>query len=209
MRSNPPDAPPAAAVFDCDGLLVESAECWRLAYERVLAADGRALDGELLASLNGASVPAAASVLGVASDVLHAELRHAFLTGPLAPRPGAHTLLARLHRRIRMAVATNAPHELATLALRRTRLIAYLPIVLSADGMCGKPAPDVYLAACERLGARPAHSVALEDSAVGAAAARAAGLRLLYIPSAEPGAVSADIEAERLDDATVLATLGA
>ena len=194
-------------MFDCDGLLVDSAECWRLAYERVLAVDGRALDDELLASLNGASVPMAAAVLGVASEVLHAELRHAFLTGPLLARPGAHALLGRLRGRIPMAVATNAPLELAALALRRVRLIAHLPIILSADTTREKPAPDVYLAACQRLGARPAEAVAFEDSAIGAAAVRAAGMRLIYIPSVEPGAVPADVEAARLDDAAVLAAL--
>ncbi|HZV73278.1 MAG TPA: YmdB family metallophosphoesterase [Conexibacter sp.] len=206
-RDPQPADPPAAAVFDCDGLLVDSADCWRLAYERVLALDGRSLDDELLAGLNGASVGGAAAALRVGTEVLHAELRTTFETGPLSARPGAHALLAHLHGRLPMAVATNAPRELVALALRRVGLSAYLPIVVSADGGPGKPAPDVYLAACERLGVRPTRAVALEDSPVGAAAAQAAGLRLIYVPSADPGAVSPDLEAQRLDDDAVLAAL--
>jgi HAD superfamily hydrolase (TIGR01509 family) len=199
--------PPAAVVFDCDGLLVDSADCWRLAYERMLARDGRSLDSELLVSLNGASVPGAASALSVIPDALHAELHAAFGTGPLSARPGARALLARLHGHLPMAVATNAPRELVAFALQRVGLGAYLPIVVSADGGPGKPAPDVYLAACERLGVPPRRAVALEDSPIGAAAAQAAGLQLIYVPSADPGGVRPDLEARRLDDPAVLAAL--
>jgi len=200
---------PAAAVFDCDGLLIDSAACWRLAYVRVLALDGRALDGELLRSLNGASVRMAASALGVASEALHAELRLAFQTGPISARPGAHALLTRLHGRLPMAVATNGPRELIALALGRVGLGAYLSISVSADTLPEKPAPDIYLAACELLGVHPTRAVALEDSPIGAAAAQAAGLRLIYVPSAERGTVQPDVEAQRLDDDVVFAAFHA
>jgi HAD superfamily hydrolase (TIGR01509 family) len=196
---------PAAAVFDCDGLLIDSAACWRLAYERVLAIDGRSLDEELLERLNGSSVPAAASALRVTSDALHAELRLAFQAGPLSARPGAHALLTQLHGRLPMAVATNAPRELVALALERAGLGAYLTVIASADTLPEKPAPAIYLAACELLGAHPTRAVALEDSPIGAAAAKAAGLRLIYIPSAERGTVQPDVEAQRLDDEAVFA----
>ncbi len=49
--------------------------------------------------------------------------------------------------------------------------------------LAGKPAPDVYLAAAAALGADPARSVALEDSATGATAARAAGCFTIGVPS--------------------------
>jgi beta-phosphoglucomutase-like phosphatase (HAD superfamily) len=46
-----------------------------------------------------------------------------------------------------------------------------------------KPAPDLYLRACEELGIEPARSVALEDSPPGVASARAAGLLVIGVPS--------------------------
>lgn len=198
------EEPPAAVVFDCDGLLVDSASCWRQAYERVL---GRQLDERMLADLNGASVAVAAAALGVTADALNTALHEAFATGPLQERPGARALLSRLDGRLPVAVASNAPHDLVALALRKIRLDAYLPVIISADGGPGKPAPDVYLDACAHLGVAPHRAVALEDSPVGAAAAQAAGLRLIYVPSAEPGPVSADVAADRLDDDAVLAAL--
>lgn len=196
--------PPAAAVFDCDGLLVDSAASWRAAYERVLQLRGRGLDLELLARLNGASVASAAAMLEVPIAALHDALAEAFETGPVpTAMPGADTLLAGLRGRLPIAVATNAPGELATLALRRAGLDRYLDTVVSSDGGPGKPAPDVYIAACAQLEVATSHAVALEDSAVGAAAARAAGLRLIYIPSIQGDTVGADLEARRLDDAAV------
>lgn len=204
-RSNGHRERPAAVVFDCDGLLVDSAPCWRRAYERVL---GRELGEEVLAGLNGASVAAAAETLGVAADALDAALHEAFATGPLRERPGARQLLSRLDGRLPVAVASNAPRDLVAFALRRLGLDSYLPVIVSADGGPGKPAPDVYLAACTRLGVAPHRAVALEDSPVGATAAQAAGLRLVYVPSAEPGPVRADVTAERLDDDAVISALG-
>jgi metallophosphoesterase (TIGR00282 family) len=197
---------PEAAVFDCDGLLIDSAACWRHAYERLLALDGRVLDDELMVSLNGASVRSAATMLGVPIEDLHAELSKAFANDPLYACAGAHKLLGRLHECLPVAVATNAPRDLVQRALSRVGLGAYLPIVLSAEEHREKPAPDVYLAACERLGVPPERAVAFEDSPLGAAAAQAAGLRLIYVPSGDPGGVQPDLQAQRLDEEAVTAT---
>lgn len=121
---------------------------------------------------------------------------------PLSAIPGALELVRQLERHLPVAVATNAPRELIELALARVGLGVDLPIV-SADGMPGKPAPDVYLAACQRLGVEPHRAVAFEDSPVGAAAAKAAGLTLIYVRSGEPAAVTPDLIVGRLDDPAV------
>ena len=167
----------------------------------MLARDGRALDAELLARLNGASVAGAAATLRVSTEALHDELARAFATDPLSACPGAHALLARLHGRLPVAVATNAPRMLAALALRSAGLDG------SADGGPGKPAPDVYLAACASLDVAPARAIAFEDSPMGATSAQAAGMRLVYVPSADPGEVAPDVLARRLDEEAVLAAL--
>jgi beta-phosphoglucomutase-like phosphatase (HAD superfamily) len=66
-----------------------------------------------------------------------------------------------------------------------------------------KPSPDIYLRACELLGAEPARSIALEDSPVGVAAARAAGLYVIGIPSFPGVVLEADLVASSLADAAV------
>jgi beta-phosphoglucomutase-like phosphatase (HAD superfamily) len=60
--------------------------------------------------------------------------------------------------------------------------------VSAEDAEHGKPAPDLYLAACRRLAAVPGRSVAFEDSATGVASARAAGMFVIAVPSV-PGAL--------------------
>ncbi len=69
--------------------------------------------------------------------------------------------------------------------LARLGLLDRFAVLAGADRVdgVGKPAPDSYLLACRELGARPARSVALEDSAHGVAAAHAAGMAVVAVPS--------------------------
>jgi beta-phosphoglucomutase-like phosphatase (HAD superfamily) len=86
---------------------------------------------------------------------------------------------------------------------------AFDAIVTADDVPAPKPAPDCYLAAARALGAPPADCVALEDSATGVAAARAAGMFVVGVPSF-PGVVlaQADLVAASLEDAEVRRVLG-
>ena len=67
-----------------------------------------------------------------------------------------------------------------------------------------KPAPDLYLRACELLGVEPSRCVAFEDSATGAASARAAGLYVIAVPSL-PGELEHDWLLDSLADPELLA----
>ncbi|AWW40962.1 HAD family phosphatase [Streptomyces cadmiisoli] len=82
-----------------------------------------------------------------------------------------------------MAVASGSSREAIAAILTGTGLAAHLPTVVSADEVAhGKPAPDVFLEAARRLGARPADCVVVEDAAPGAVAAHAAGMRCIAVP---------------------------
>lgn len=70
-----------------------------------------------------------------------------------------------------------------------------------------KPGPDPYLLCCERLGADPTHSVALEDSPTGSASAWAAGLYVIGVPSKPGPALEAHRYADSLEDSGVRDTL--
>jgi beta-phosphoglucomutase-like phosphatase (HAD superfamily) len=70
-----------------------------------------------------------------------------------------------------------------------------------------KPAPDLYLAACKRLAASPGAVIALEDSPPGVAAASAAGLTVIGIPSVPGVQLAADMVAASLADTAVHAAL--
>lgn len=207
------------AIFDCDGLLVDTQHCWEAAYRAAVAEAGVALSSERFAalceSLNGASVGIAAERLGdvlgheVPAGSLRRALEDAITAGPLRPLPGAEGLLAALSGRLPLAVASNAPAAVVDAALRGAGLRDHFAHVVSADEVASpKPDPAVYLEACRRLAVDPAVAVAFEDSSLGATAARAAGIFLVAVPSAQAEEFEAEIEASTLGDGRILDALG-
>jgi HAD superfamily hydrolase (TIGR01509 family) len=109
-----------------------------------------------------------------------------------------------------VAVASNTPGWLLRGALACAGADVEFEVVVAADDVVeAKPSPDVYLRACELLGAPPSRSIALEDSPTGIAAARAAGMFVIGIPS-YPGVLldEADLVGESLADPRVRAALG-
>jgi HAD superfamily hydrolase (TIGR01509 family) len=183
---------PQAVVFDLDGLLLDSEPLWAAAEASVVTSFGGAWDAAVQQRMHGKGPDDAAQVLaehaGVA-DVrevkrrLRAAAEAEFRKGaPL--RPGAARLLSGLAGRLPLGVATNSSRELAELALTAAGIAGHFATVITADDVARpKPAPDPYATACERLGAEPGCSLALEDSAVGAASAAAAGLWVIGCPS--------------------------
>lgn len=184
-------APVEAAVFDCDGLLVDSSATWARSFASAAGNFGLLLDEETQTHLLGASVSSGAALLAsLLTDAPVAELERLIQVSLLrevdrdAPTslPGADYLLGHLFGRIPLAVASNGPRELVELMLDRAGLRdAFAHIVTSSDVGAAKPLPLVYLEACQRLGAAPKRSVGFEDSMVGAAAVLNAGMRLVLV----------------------------
>jgi HAD superfamily hydrolase (TIGR01509 family) len=200
---------PLAAVFDCDGLLLDTAACWREAFEYALREDGRELDLALLAGLSGASVRTAAELLDVSPGLLRLELEAAFARARLQALPGAALLVSRLRSLMPLGVATNGPESLVTSALNRVDLLDAFEAVVSAESEAhDKPAPHVYLAACARLGVDPSDAIAFEDSAIGVQAATRAGLTVVFVPSDPRDRAAADLRVSRLDDQRLFGLLG-
>jgi HAD superfamily hydrolase (TIGR01509 family) len=204
---------PRGVVFDCDGVLIDSEPCWHDAYRRVLAAHGARIENGLLGALAGASVAGAAAQLGAAAGVpvaeaqLRSALAAAFARIGVRPLPGAAEVVRALAGSLPLAVATNGPLDVVERALRDVRLRDCFDAVVSAESTARhKPAPDVYVEACRRIGVRPADAIAFEDSPRGVASARTAGLLTVGVGSAAATA-AADLAVARLDDARVLELL--
>jgi HAD superfamily hydrolase (TIGR01509 family) len=130
----------------------------------------------------------------------------------LRPFPDAVEALAERRRRgFPVAVASSSVRE----RLDRTLASAGIAFEISIAGdeiEHGKPAPDMFLAAAERLGLEPAECVAVEDSAPGVAAGRAAGIPTLgvcRVPGTEALLAAADRVVNRVRAAEILALSGA
>ena len=213
---------PSAAVFDNDGLLLDTEEAWTRAEQKLFAGLGREFTMEHKRTLIGSSRTMAAAKLEAIlerpgegerlMDELHELVMEEALLG-VAPRPGALELLARLSEQgVPLAVASNSERAFLERTLSGAGLLHDGPFqttVSANDIEHPKPAPDIYLEACRRLGVRPEQAVALEDSPIGVAAAAAAGMFVIGVPyfagSQIPGA---SMIADSLADSSVARALG-
>jgi HAD superfamily hydrolase (TIGR01509 family) len=99
--------------------------------------------------------------------------------------PGARDAVERLAARWPLGLASSSNRPLIDLALEVGALESYFAATVSSEEVArGKPAPDVYVEACRRLGVDPRRAAAIEDSRNGIRSAHAAGLRVVAIPNA-------------------------
>ncbi len=215
-------ARPSAVVFDNDGLLLDTEEAWTRADRTLFARRGREFTQADKRTLIGSSRSLAAVKLeallerageGEAlMDELHELVMEEALQGVDA-RPGAIALVERLSDAgIPLAVASNSEPAFVQRTLSGAGLLPggpFATVVTAADIAHPKPAPDIYIEACRRLGVAPAEAVALEDSPIGVAAAAAAGMFVIGVPyfagSEIPGA---SLLASSLGDREVARALG-
>ena len=212
---------PAAVIFDNDGLTLDTEHTWTRAESALYARYGTefTLDHkrEMLGTSGEKSALTMERHLGQPGrgDELRVELRelvHAELDGTgVEPMPGAVELIDAIRGSgTPIALATNSGREFATRALRAAGVYGHFDAVVSAEDVARpKPAPDVYLAAAAAVGAAPEECVALEDSETGVAAAKAAGMTVIGVPSF-PGIDldAADLVVESLRDGAVWDLLG-
>jgi HAD superfamily hydrolase (TIGR01509 family) len=211
---------PDAVIFDNDGLTLNTEEAWTRAETTLYARHGATFTMDHKRELLGTAGPIAAARMerhlglpgrGAALTAdLHALVMEELQQGA-PPMPGVVELLGALREAgIAVALASNSPAEFVDRALRTAGMTKAFDAVVTADRVQRpKPAPDVYLAAAAAVGAEPARCVALEDSETGVAAARAAGMVVIGVPSL-PGITldAADLVAPSVADARVWALVG-
>jgi HAD superfamily hydrolase (TIGR01509 family) len=208
----------AAIVFDFDGVLLDSEIAWTRAETTLFARYGKAYGRDDKHLLIGGSLAktgrALERLLGggrtaaqLADELL--ELAAEEFARGVEPMPGALGLIEELRGRRPIAVASNSERRLVDLALAGSGFAEAFDVVLAGDEVPNpKPAPDLYLEACRRLGVPPHAATAIEDSPTGAAAARAAGLFVIGIPYFPDLEVEADLVGRSLEDPAVRRALG-
>lgn len=187
-------APVRALVFDFDGLILETEEPEYTAWSEIYRKHGEALSLELWGDVIGRG-PGFFDPVAELEERLGRELegevirrsqrvRHDELIAALDVLPGVTAYLADARRLgLRLAVASSSSRRWVGGHLERLRLTDFDCVRCRDDVVNAKPWPDLYLAACECLGVAPSEAVALEDSANGIRAAKAAGLRCVAVPS--------------------------
>jgi sugar-phosphatase len=171
----------SAILFDLDGVLVDSAAWIELQWRQW--AERRGLDpAPFLRVCHGRraveTIRLAAPELDADAEVARLEPADESRAGPLRAVAGAERVLGALPPDS-WGVATSGPRASAVARLRRAGLPLPGVLVSAEDVRRGKPDPDVYLRAAERLGVVPSRCLVIEDAPAGLEAARAAGMTSL------------------------------
>jgi sugar-phosphatase len=205
-----------AAIFDMDGLLIDSEPLWQEAEISVFRSVGVPLTRELCRETMGVRLDEVVrhwfrtfpwqgeSVGAVEARILEEISRLIVERGK--PMPGvAETIKTLLAAKYELAVASSSPMQLIHTALDTFALRESFSILHSAETEAeGKPDPAVYLSAMSRLEVEPNNCIAFEDSAIGVRAAKSAGAWVIAVPDpadlTNPAFAAADVVLPSLTD---------
>jgi len=183
-----------AAIFDMDGLLIDSERAFMEAWIGAARRLSLALSPEDYAAVIGLTDAESDAVLSellggaTAFAAVRAEVHHYWAARPdpaeFALMPGAHEVLSALREAgVPCAVASSTGAADVRARLGRAGLLSHFTVLASGDEVPrGKPDPAVYRLALQRIGLPPHACVAFEDSAHGACAALDAGLQVVLVP---------------------------
>jgi len=188
-----------AVLFDMDGTLIDSMPLHHRSWQLWFAEQGLAFDEagffeatagrtnlEILTDLFPTRTRAELDALAWRKEELYREIA----ATELQLIAGAEAIcLAARARGLKLAVCTAAPPENIAVAFERFGMSGWVDTVTSpADGLRGKPHPDILLAAAERLGVSPAACLVFEDAPLGIEAARRAGMAAVALTTTLPAA---------------------
>ena len=184
---------PSAVIFDMDGLLFDTEALWQDALLAAGAEAGHAIPDEVYTQSIGVRRSQCGGLFrshfgeDFAFDDFHASWRRHFwriAETKDALKPGVPQLLNLLDRlSLPRAIATSSSRTSVERHLTSHGLTdRFDQIVCRGDYENGKPAPDPFLKAAERLGVEPALCLALEDSHIGVRSAAAAGMMTVMVP---------------------------
>jgi HAD superfamily hydrolase (TIGR01509 family) len=181
-----------AVVLDLDGVLIDSEPVWEEVRRGLVAERGGHWAADAQTRLMGMSTREWSRYLGEDLGVgLPAEEVATLVVERMAARyaaglpliPGATAALERLAARWPLGLASSSARPLIDTVLAAAGWADLFTLTVSTEEVAaGKPAPDVYLVAAERLGVAAGSAVAVEDSSNGLRSAAAAGLRVIAVP---------------------------
>ena len=209
-----------AVLWDLDGVLVDSAPFHFQAWRELLASLGRELseadfrrtfglrNDAILRDLLGDLSPAEMERLAARKEGLFRQAAR----GNISALPGALALLRLLREGgLRLALVSSTPHANIDLVLRSLEVETAFDVVVGEEDVTrGKPDPEGFLLAAERLGVPPGECVVIEDAPMGVEAAKRGGMRCVGVYRGRPRETlaKADLVVESLEDPAVAAFFG-
>jgi HAD superfamily hydrolase (TIGR01509 family) len=180
-----------AYLFDCDGTIADSMPLHYIAWKMALGEWGCVFDEKLFYSWGGRPAREIITKLnkmqGLAMPVetvaVHKEELFFELLPQLKAIPEVVEIIKAEHGKIPFAVVSGGRRESVIKALSVLHLMEYFEIIIGSEEYAhGKPAPDCFLLAAERLGVAPKDCLVFEDTDLGIEAATAAGMASVKVP---------------------------
>jgi beta-phosphoglucomutase family hydrolase len=209
-----------AVLWDLDGVLVDTAPFHFQAWQELFRSVGKGFDeadfrrtfglrnDAILRDILGELAPAEEARLAHRKE----ELYRAKADGRVKAMPGAVELLRRLKQEGRKtAIVSSAPRENVRVLLRSLGLEdMFEAVVAEEDASRGKPDPQGFLLAAEKLGVAAAECVVIEDAPGGLEGAKRAGMRCIGVTTSRPreALTRADLVVDSLEEAAVYSFLG-
>jgi beta-phosphoglucomutase family hydrolase len=212
-----PTPPPWGAIFDWDGVIIDSSRQHEESWERLARELGKPLpEGHFKAGfgrknefiipnlLNWEHDEAAVIRISLRKEAIYREI---ILEKGLEPLPGVRTWLERLAAAgIPRVIGSSTHRENIEVSLDVLGLRPFFQQMVTAEDVShGKPDPEVFLAAARKIAMPPDRCVVFEDAHVGIEAAHRAGMRVIAVASTNPIADlgKADLAVHRLDELEV------
>jgi beta-phosphoglucomutase len=182
-------------IFDVDGVLIDSYEPHFQSWREIATGYGIDYTEEMFAFGFGRTSREIVATQWHRDDLTEAQIRaiddakeaayRRIVATAFPSMPGARDLVAALHTAgFRVAVGSSGPPENVDLAIEKLGLAPWLDgKVTGRDVTRGKPDPQVFLKAAEKLGLPPNRCAVVEDAPAGVAAAKAAGMACVGFPS--------------------------
>jgi HAD superfamily hydrolase (TIGR01509 family) len=203
----PIDVAPRLAIFDHDGVLVDSLELHQRSWRELGRREGLPITDEFIRETFGMINPDIfRRLLGDAIDMAtigrYGDLKEAcyreVAAGKIALMDGVRAVLDRLTARgVRLAIGSSSVRTNLDLTVRECGLEGRFAAIASLEDIRrGKPDPEVFLVAARKAGVAPARSVVFEDAPVGIMAAKAAGMLAVGVGTTHPLASLRDAGAD-------------
>ena len=183
----------SAVVFDMDGVLFDTERLTLIVWKQIAKRHGLENIEEVYHKAIGRTTEETKllvheAYLGLDVDALYSELRKLMRSTiaeqGLPIKPYSREILEALReKKIPLALASSTRYETVKAQLGMTGYIDYFDVVIGGDmAEHSKPAPDIYIKACEKLGIAPDKAAAVEDSFNGIRSASVAGLYTVMVP---------------------------
>ncbi|MYD76408.1 MAG: HAD-IA family hydrolase [Gammaproteobacteria bacterium] len=195
MNSSPAAKPVDGALFDMDGLLLDTEIIYTRVSQEIVSRFGKTFDWSVKANMIGRPAIDSSRYLVETLNIPMSPEEYLAEREELLKRylpqcqalPGAEQLIRHLRRhRVPIAIATSSSQELFAIKTRRHRpWIDLFDVVVTGDDpeiKSGKPAPDIFLVAASRLEVAPERALVFEDAPSGLQAGLDAGMQVIAVP---------------------------